>query len=190
MRPRRDCLERVAIRMVESKIFSMLVIDARSDCLDRHTSDPTHHARDPRRPRDDRTSLGGRALPGPLKWQRTIRRLSLLVEQLPSCILLLTSAASSHTASLPVAMRIELHRHRSNAFELYVAKNRTGRAGERYSVPCDALLSDGLSRSISDGVVSDGVVSDGGRDRSRDVSLSSDVFSRAKRPNGLSSAEP
>lgn len=111
VRPDLDSLERVAIRIAESKSFALLVIDTRT------------------------RSSRGRSSLNPRGWQRTVRKLSLLMESRPNSALFITSSESHYTASLPVALRIELRRSNRDHCELQVSKNRSGQVRPIARVP-------------------------------------------------------
>lgn len=114
VRPELKSVERVAVRIAEAKVASVIVIDLRGAMAELSC--------DIRR------------------WQSTVRRLSLAIQQLPTCVLMITrpqSARRSSNASssvaplsiapLPVAMRLEFTRLSAEAFEIRVGKERTGR---------------------------------------------------------------
>jgi hypothetical protein len=114
VRPDLGSAERVAVRIAESKVCSVVVIDLRGVLGE--------------------LSVDNR------RWQRTIRRLSLAIKPLCTCILVLThtEGLSAHVepiVPLPVALRLEFSRSSSENFELKVAKERSGRVGQPRAVP-------------------------------------------------------
>jgi hypothetical protein len=113
-RPELKDVERVAVRIVEAKVVSVLVIDLRG------------------------ALAGDLSVDGP-KWQRTIRRLSLAVKQMPTCVLVITRAEPRLALPLPVAMRLEFNRLSSDSFEVRVAKERTGRISRPHGIAWSAF---------------------------------------------------
>jgi hypothetical protein len=101
------------VRIAEAKIVSVLVIDLRGAMGD--------------------LSFDGR------RWQRAIRRLSLAVKQLATCVLVMTRAQSHQASPLPVSMRLEFNRLSSECFEIRVAKERTGRISPPRTVAWSAF---------------------------------------------------
>ncbi len=101
-RPPLEALERTAIRLVESRAFAVVVVDAAGvpgSALD--------------------VGLGG--------FPRVVRRLSLASEGTGASILLLTELEARRPLPLPVAMRLELTRTSSERLVVRVAKERRGR---------------------------------------------------------------
>ncbi len=114
VRPDLASAERIAVRIAEAKVCSVVVIDLRG-------------------------ALGELSVDN-RRWQRTIRRLSLAIKPLASCILVLTRAEGRTTYAepvvpLPVALRLEFSRSGSETFELKVAKERSGRVGQSHAFP-------------------------------------------------------
>jgi hypothetical protein len=101
------------VRIAEAKVVSVLVIDLRGAMGD--------------------LSFDGR------RWQRTIRRLSLVVKQLATCVLVMTRAQPHQALPLPVSMRLEFNRLSSDSFEIRVAKERTGRISPPRTVAWSAF---------------------------------------------------
>lgn len=113
VRPDVEAVERIAVRIAEAKIVSILVVDLRG-------------------------ALGDLAVDA-RRWQRTIRRLALAVKQLSTCVLVITPAAPRHALPLPVAMRLEFKRLSTDSFEIRVGKERTGRVSSPRTVAWSAL---------------------------------------------------
>lgn len=111
LQPDVNSVERLVVRIAEARVMSVLVIDMRG-------------------------ALGELTLDG-RRWQRTVRRLSLIIKQLPTCVLLITNSESRPALPLPVAMRLEFNRASVDTFQVCVAKERTG----RLSPPCTLPLS-------------------------------------------------
>jgi recombination protein RecA len=113
VRPDIGSVERVAIRIAEAKAVSLLVIDLRGALGDLRVS--SH------------------------RWQRTVRRLALVVKRLSTCVLLITPAEPRQALPLPVAMRLEFARASANSFEIRVGKERSGRVASAREVPWSAF---------------------------------------------------
>lgn len=86
LRPPMDAIGRVAIRAASSRAFSMVVVD--TSALSGQLS-------------------GGRA-PAMERWINTVRRIAIAIEGSDTSVLLLTDASVPRSATLPVAMRLEL----------------------------------------------------------------------------------
>lgn len=113
LRPKPEAVERVAVRIAEAKVASVLIIDLRGALAEL----PVNERR----------------------WQRTIRRLALAVKQVSTCVLVITSAEARHALPLPVAMRLEMSRVSSDSLALRVAKERTGRVSPACTVAWSAF---------------------------------------------------
>jgi hypothetical protein len=119
VRPPLEVLSRVVLRMAESRLFSMLVIDTTGT---------------PHLPLD--VHLG--------PWVRVVRRLSLGLQSTGSIVLLITDRSAPRSLPLPVAGRIELHRPSEQELILTVTKDPKGRrlpshrvaVGELRGSPC------------------------------------------------------
>ena len=112
--PEPAALANVALRVVRSSVFAVVVIDVVGELG--HSSV---------------RSLGA--------WVRIIRQMALSLEGQHTVVLLLTDASSQPALPLPVAQRIELRRHHSNQLELRVAKDRWGRITGWKRVPLGAF---------------------------------------------------
>jgi len=109
VRPSRDAIGRVAIKLVESSVFSLVVVDA----------------------------VGTVGAPVDLSLKsfvRVVRRLSMAVDGTKNSVLLLTSASQARSLPLPVAQRIELQRPARERLVVRVAKDRRGRVTPPRSV--------------------------------------------------------
>jgi len=118
VRPSLEALARVAVRIVESQAFSVVVIDT--------VGTPGQ-------------SLGGQALEERVRlerWGTVVRRLAMAIEHRSATVLLLTDALAARPMPLPVAMRIELRRRfePADVLSLRVAKERHGRVGEAVDI--------------------------------------------------------
>lgn len=102
VRPPREKLARVAVRVTASLVFSVVVIDTAGV-----------------------PGACSRAALAP--WLRAARKLSIAVEKGDTTVLLLTDARAERPAPLPVAMRIELERPGYDRLSVRIAKERSGR---------------------------------------------------------------
>jgi recombination protein RecA len=101
-----EALSRVAVRVAESRIFGVVVVDTSSVPGVASSSVPAV--------RLDR-------------WGTVARRLSLAVERTDTTVVLLTDRAAPRTMPLPVALRLEVSSTLSGFIQLRVAKDRHGR---------------------------------------------------------------
>ena len=111
VRPPLEALGRTALKLVESAVFSLVVID----------------------------TLGtlGRPLDMPLAaWGRIVRRLSMGVDGTNRSVLLVTDAKEPRVLPLPVAQRIELSQPDSGRLGVRIAKDRRGRITNVREVAC------------------------------------------------------
>jgi RecA/RadA recombinase len=106
-------LAKVAVRMAESRAFSVLVIDL------------VGALGDDDRARPDEVS----------RWATTVRRLSLAVEGSDRAIVLLTDLWVKRPMVLPVAMRVEIERPMVDRLLVCVGKDRFGRVTSKTAVP-------------------------------------------------------
>jgi hypothetical protein len=109
VRPDVEAVGRVALRIAEANLVSVLVIDLTGAM-------PHGCAKGPGHPAIDEHS-----------WQRTVRRLALAVKSMPTSVLLITRAEQFQSQPLPTYMRLEFARRSTESFDLRVAKDRTGR---------------------------------------------------------------
>lgn len=113
VRPPPEKLAKVAVRMAESRAFSVLVIDT-TGALGDHD-----------RVRSDEVG----------RWATTVRRLSIAIEGSDRAIVLLTDLWAQRPMVLPVAMRIEIERPTSDRLYVRVGKDRYGRVTTKSVVP-------------------------------------------------------
>ena len=109
VRPPLEALGRVAIKLAESNVFELIVVDTvgtLGHCLE--------------------FSLA--------RFGRVVRRLSMAVDGTNKSVLLLTDALSLRALPLPVAQRIELARPALDRLLVRVAKDRRGRVSGPRSV--------------------------------------------------------
>lgn len=101
IRPSEDDLSRVALRLVESQIFPLVVLDL--------------------------MPLPGSSAEFSLaSWVRVVRRLTLALENTENTVVLLTEKNARHQMGLPVAQRIELSRASMQEMQLCISKNLRG----------------------------------------------------------------
>lgn len=119
-RPSADALERAAVRIAETNLMAVLVVDLRC-------SMPQGSMK---------SSLTPSSSLNEHSWQRTVRRLSLAIKSSSSSVLLITQAEQFQSLPLPTSQRLELTRRSQTSFELKVAKERTGRISSPRLLPC------------------------------------------------------
>ena len=102
VRPDPDALLRTTLRLVESKCFTVIVVDTMG-CMGRRVT----------------TQLGS--------WLKPIRRISSLLEGTNSSLLLITDAMQPRPLPLPVATRVELRASRQSGITLQTVKDKYGR---------------------------------------------------------------
>jgi recombination protein RecA len=111
--PEPDELARVAVRVVSSRLFSVVVID--------------------------RSGVPGAELHAKGRWNVAVRRLALAAEGSDTIILLLSSSRATANEQLPTALRIELSRPTVDRLHFRIAKERRGRLSGPTPVPLVAL---------------------------------------------------
>ena len=109
VRPPLEALSRTSIRLVESQVFSVVVIDTMGV---------------PGAPLD--VGLGA--------WPRIVRRLALGVEGSSSCVILVTDAEARRPLPLPTAMRLEIARTSEDRLSVSIGKERRGRVSGPHRV--------------------------------------------------------
>ncbi len=111
VRPDPADIARVAVRLAQSRVFAVVVID--------------------------RASVPGAQLaPGrSIRWNTVVRRLALAASQAETSVLLLSTTATAQRETLPVAMRLELDRPGLDRLRLRVAKDKRGRLRGPRSIP-------------------------------------------------------
>lgn len=112
-----ESLGRVALKVVESQCFAVIVIDT--------------------------VGVPGAELNVPLGgWPRIVRRLAMALHETQSTAVLITDSTARRPLTLPVAQRIELKRTQAHKLILHVAKDRQG----RISAPVTIDLKEGSVR--------------------------------------------
>jgi recombination protein RecA len=111
VRPPLEALGRTALKLVESAVFSLVVIDT--------------------------VGTLGRSLDISLAtWGRIVRRLSMGVDGTNRSVLLITDAKEPRALPLPVAQRIELSQPSAGRLGVRVAKDRRGRITGAREIAC------------------------------------------------------
>ena len=123
--PEIQALTSVALRVVRSSVFAVVVVDMTG-------------------------GLGFNAVRSLNTWVRTVRQMALALEGQRTVVLLLTGANSQSALPLPVAQRIELRQSRLNQLDLRVVKDRWGRVSGWRKVPLEvepSIAANDTSRS-------------------------------------------
>ena len=111
VRPPLEALGRVSVKLAESPVFSLVVIDTLGTLG-----------------RSVEVSLGA--------WGRIVRRLSMAVDGTTRSVLLVTDAKEPRSLPLPVAQRIELSQPSGGKLGIRVAKDRRGRITTTREIAC------------------------------------------------------
>jgi len=124
--PPRAQLGRIALKVVSSGAFEVVVID-----MDPAADSPISHKL--RMQRSSRRDKG---------WapELLVRKLALAAEPCGTTVILLTDALRPRAAAWPVALRLELSRPRPERLTVRVAKDKRGRVGVAKTVPFRPLL--------------------------------------------------
>ena len=101
VRPDPEDLARVAVRVVSSRVFSVVVVD--------------------------RCGIPGAEVSSRARWNVAVRRLALAAEDMATVVLILSSHAQARAETLPTAMRIEIDRPEIDQLTLQITKERRGR---------------------------------------------------------------
>jgi recombination protein RecA len=109
VRPTPADLARVAARVAQSRVFSVVVVDL--------------------------AGVPGQRPEARLdRWVSAVRRLALAVEGTPSTVILLTDLLAPRAVPLPVALRLEIDRPSASLVRLAIAKDRRGRVARAVPV--------------------------------------------------------
>jgi recombination protein RecA len=109
VRPPLDVLGRTVLRLVDARVFAVVVIDT--------------------------VGMPGASLAVSLGvWPRLVRRMAMALEGSSSCALLITDSCARRPLALPVAQRIELSRLQQDKLMVRIAKDRFGRVSSARSV--------------------------------------------------------
>jgi hypothetical protein len=109
LRPARQLLARVAVRVASSRLFSVIVVDVAS--VPGAAAGPS----------------GDHRFESMQAWWKAARRLALAVENTNTTLFLLTRSEAHRQSSLPVAMRVELENRGADLLVVRVAKEKHGR---------------------------------------------------------------
>ncbi len=112
VRPSLEAAARIAVRLAQSRAFSVVVVDTAG-------------------------VPGARGVRSLAAWGMAVRRVALAVEGTDTCVVLLTALEAHRPLPLPVSMRLELREPARGKLQLRVAKERHGRvtAWRTASVP-------------------------------------------------------
>jgi recombination protein RecA len=119
VRPKRQDLARVAVKVASARALDVIVVD-----MDPIAGAPQVSAPAPPRPRARK----------PIEPEVLVRKLALLAEEGGARILLVTDRTAPRRAQWPVALRLELDRT-ERALTVRVAKDRRGRVGLKKTMP-------------------------------------------------------
>lgn len=140
LRPHLEDVERVALRLSEANVFSVIIID-----LVGVPWSPVHQVpaqrSSTRQSSTQRMTSVARAMNEPSlelnkrqDWNRTVRQLALRLEHTQAQVIVLTNADAHRSLPLPVALRLHL-RADARGVHLHVVKESRGRVGARGTVP-------------------------------------------------------
>jgi RecA/RadA recombinase len=117
VRPEPADIARVTVRLVNSRVFSVVVVD--------------------------RAGVPGARLPSSretgTRWSTVVRRLALAATEADTTILLLSSTAAAQRETLPTAMRLELSQPAPDRLRLAIAKDKRGRLRAPQTLPFSGL---------------------------------------------------
>jgi recombination protein RecA len=125
VRAPRPQLPRVAVKLVASGAFEVVVVDV----------DATDGGAAPERRRTERERGGGRGASPEQTHYLMVRKLALAAEPSGATVLLLTDSTRPRPAPWPVALRLDLSRPDARSLSVRVAKDRRGRVVPARAVP-------------------------------------------------------
>lgn len=152
-RPALHDMERVAVRLSEARVFSVIVLDlvgvpwAQNMTGTRSRQVPHVQARSKAMPRQ---SMTGQEQRRSQNWPRTVRQLALKLANTQAQVLLLTDSEVHQQTPLPVALRLQLNSE-VNGLELTVLKDTQGRVGQRGVIPWSEWWDNSMSTTASRG---------------------------------------
>jgi hypothetical protein len=120
----RERLERVAVQVIASGAFEVVVVDF--DRIPRAGADSASNGHAARPPTRKKKQWGPQVL---------IRKLALVAEPNGTTVLLLTDASKPRAVPWPVALRLELSRPGPRELVVRVAKEKRGRIGLAKTIP-------------------------------------------------------
>jgi recombination protein RecA len=132
LRPEPEAVSRVAVKLAESNLFGVIVIDTIFERF-RHNELPHQVLRRPQQ-----RSVN----------DRLVRRLALAIQNTPTQIVLLTDLNQTSAAALPVALRVELTRTHLTELQVGIAKDRFGRGGRVQRATLNAANGNGSVRNL------------------------------------------
>ncbi len=139
VRPNLEDVERVALRLSEANVFSVIIIDlvgvpwlpARTSV--RSTPQRSHTTRASELELSSVFNADNKRQ----NWNRTVRQLALRLEHSQAQVFVLTSAEMNRSLPLPVALRLHM-RADARGVNLQVVKESQGRVGAQGTVPWSA----------------------------------------------------
>ncbi|MEN9581085.1 MAG: hypothetical protein RJA70_4094 [Pseudomonadota bacterium] len=118
VRPSLEALSRVAVRLAEAQAFSVVVIDTMG-CLEGEAAVASNAGKN-----DGTKGIGSQ------HWIRAVRRLALAIHATHSQVFLLTDKDKPRMLPLPVGLRLELTRKKTDVLEVKVTKDKRGRIND------------------------------------------------------------
>jgi hypothetical protein len=118
VRPTDDAVDRVAVKLAEAQVFSVVVIDLV------HAAASATGVEGP-------LNEGGQSLS---RWEKIVRRLSVAISGTATQVVLLTDLNARRALPLPVALRLELQRQTRDRLRISVAKDKYGRVARPVSL--------------------------------------------------------
>jgi recA bacterial DNA recombination protein len=128
LRPGVESLQRVALKLAESRVFSVIVIDTLSS---RFSPQPVALSKS-----QTGTVQAGKPHAEKLQsWERAVRRLAIAIQGTGVQVVLMTDLAAPRPMALPVALRLEVNHESLGRLSVRVTKDKRGRAGYERWVP-------------------------------------------------------
>lgn len=158
LRPGLESLQRVALKLAESRVFSVIVIDTLSNRFTPQFSAPQFSAS-----QFSTQGTGAQGVPSksqsprPQSWERAVRRLAIAIQGTGVQVVLMTDLAAPRPLALPVALRLEVNHESLGRLSVRVTKDKRGRAGsERWisvaqsiGTPADAPIYPGAASAAA-----------------------------------------
>lgn len=121
--PPAHAFARIAVRLVDSRVFSAVIVDTLGVPGDLRHEVPLH------------------------RWHNVVRRLALSARAGDTSVVLLTQRQSAWPVGLPVAMRVQLDQPDAGRLRVTVTKERWGRVGMTHELPYVRSLHPNVLRS-------------------------------------------
>jgi recombination protein RecA len=123
VRPLDEAVDRVAVKLAEAQVFSVVVIDLV------HAAGAANGLESPL----------NEGAPSLSRWEKIVRRLSVAIAGTATQVILLTDLNARRALPLPVALRLELQRPSRDRLRLSVAKDKFGRVGRPVALESDVF---------------------------------------------------